>query len=189
MGRMIIGISGRIGAGKDTLARGLIGGCRWGERVPTVCAFADAVKLLAHRSFGVPLTWSYGTQADKDRPIPTGPGVTVRQALQKLGQTYREIDPDYWVRILMDELDAMPPHAVPIITDVRYPNEVDAILLRGGLVFRLTRTTSVDAHASETSLTDNGGLGMTVIDNRGMTEGEVLEEALGWLYRRWWGWS
>lgn len=60
-----------------------------------------------------------------------------------------------------------------IITDVRFPNEADAILERGGKLIRLTRTTEVPEeianHPSETAL-DNYNKFDYIIDNRGSIE-------------------
>lgn len=46
-----------------------------------------------------------------------------------------QIDTDLWVNKLFDDWDGSP----TIIDDVRYPNEAQAILARGGLVFSLER--------------------------------------------------
>lgn len=46
-----------------------------------------------------------------------------------------QIDDDLWVNKLFDDWDGSP----TIIDDVRYPNEAQAILSRGGLVFSLER--------------------------------------------------
>ena len=60
-----------------------------------------------------------------------------------------------------------------IITDVRFPNEADAILERNGILIRLTRTTEVSEevanHPSETAL-DNYKKFTFTIDNKGTEE-------------------
>ena len=47
-----------------------------------------------------------------------------RRVLQVVGQRFRDIEPDFWINLLKDdiELAGNPPH---IITDVRYRNEFD----------------------------------------------------------------
>lgn len=56
---------------------------------------------------------------------------------QLVGDTLgrQQIDEDLWVDKLFEDWDNTP----TIIDDVRYPNEAQAILTRGGLVFSLER--------------------------------------------------
>ncbi len=103
--------------------------------------------------------------------------ITVRQFLQELGtDVCRQIHPNTWVNALFVDYkaelnDAYNPNAEPeypnwIITDVRFPNEAEAIKERGGIVIRINRlnSTSQDGHTyickhdrthpSETALDD-----------------------------------
>ena len=106
--------------------------------------------------------------------------LTVRKLLQELGtEVGRAIHPDFWVNALMvdytstfsnnpwyddkgihdvseqDELEHSPMYANWIITDMRFPNELQAITSRNGITIRLTRNSDVPAtHESETALDD-----------------------------------
>lgn len=85
--------------------------------------------------------------------------------------------PDYdW-----SNMDDMPKPQYPnwVITDVRFPNEVEAIKQRGGIVIRVNRNQMDDSslkleHASETAL-DNYEDWDYVIDNNGTIE-ELIEK-------------
>lgn len=83
----------------------------------------------------------------------------VRRVLQRLGtDAVRTMDPDFWVRAAMREVDVrrLDLGARIIMTDVRFPNEADAIRERGGILLRLWRPEAIvaDAHSSETALDD-----------------------------------
>lgn len=141
---VIIGLSGRMGSGKDTAAAGV---SRWLNFA--VVHFADPLKLAAQRMFGFTDAQLY-TGAGKNS-LDLRWGVTPRDVLQRLGVGAREIfGEDFWVkRLLMD----LPPQVV--VADVRFPNEAQAIKDRGGRVIRIERGPRVPAdHISETALDD-----------------------------------
>ena len=154
----LIGISGKAGHGKDTAAKLL--------PVARV-AFADALKRDAFWTLiQAPLSPYLGVFESMDpRPDP----ITfinnikhlpvVRAFLQNYGQAMRHAQPDYWIVRLFRNLD--PVAFGYAITDVRYPNEADAIKHRGGIVVRVWRpnfdndlTPEAQAHDSETALDD-----------------------------------
>jgi hypothetical protein len=89
-----------------------------------------------------------------------------RTLLQWWGTDYRRAqDPNYWVTQLTDTLKREQPD-VALITDVRFPNEVDAIHALGGYAVKVTRTTAPDvkvhAHASENVLDGFNGWDFTI---------------------------
>jgi hypothetical protein len=79
--------------------------------------------------------------------------LTPRKLLQLTGTEFgRElVHPDIWVNSTLNSIDD---DEYALITDVRFPNEVDAILKRNGIVIRIDRPsmTSNDSHLSETAL-------------------------------------
>jgi hypothetical protein len=96
---------------------------------------------------------------------------TVRELLQKMGtEAGREqIHPNIWVNALMKDYTSITKREFHddkwvredniiypnwIITDVRFPNEVEAIKKRGGVVIRINREVERDNHASEIMLDD-----------------------------------
>jgi hypothetical protein len=145
----LIGVSGYAQAGKDSIGAVLCDG--WGfERV----GFADALKAVLESTdpavdeVVAPLGWE-----DAKRAYPHEPwDHTVRDLLQRLGVAVREhVDPDAWVTAA---LRGLKPGGAYVITDLRFPNEYEAIRERGGQVWRVTRpgTAPVNAHVSETAL-------------------------------------
>ncbi len=133
----LIGITGRMGSGKDSIGGYLCS--RYGYKR---YAFADQLKALA-RAIG----WS-GEKDEQGRAL-----------LQNLGHGAREIlGAQVWVRalhlkIMDDGID--PSRARVVVTDVRYPNEAAWVRHNGGKVWRvdrpeLERVGDTHSHPTET---------------------------------------
>lgn len=155
---MVIGLSGYAQSGKDTLARFLVE-----EHGFTRLAFADILRdvlfalnpMVEHTSG----TWSVqalvksiGWDAAKTGS-PEGSDFTVRAYLQRLGTEAgrRILGEDVWVNAVMDKVQEGRRY---VFTDMRFPNEYEAIKLFGGTTVRLTREGQdpTNAHVSETAL-------------------------------------
>lgn len=135
----LVGLVGYAQAGKDTFA-GFLSYAR--------LAFADPLKQLALAckpggfyppgsyadDYGCDLTdivAEYGWEYTKAKVSG------VREFLQDLGVGAREIlDPDIWVKAAFAKYDPTQP---TVITDVRFPNEIEAIRHRGGVIVRVER--------------------------------------------------
>ncbi|MFE6494113.1 hypothetical protein [Streptomyces sp. NPDC057747] len=79
----------------------------------------------------------------------------VRRILQHMGQTIRDLDPDFWIRQALRKVDEAEGIGLPcVITDVRYPNEVEALRRRGFYLVHIDRpgVGPANDHASETSI-------------------------------------
>jgi hypothetical protein len=151
-----IALIGRARSGKDTVAARLV------AQGYTRVAFADPLKraLLGMNPY-----------------VPTGPGITVRlesliadvgwdyakdhypevrRLLQHTGQTIRELDPGFWVSAALDEIAGI--WSPVVVSDVRYPNEAEALRVRGFKIVRIVRPDAgplpggASAHDSETAL-------------------------------------
>ena len=141
---MLIGFCGPEGAGKTTAARLLaeIYGL-------PICPFAGPLKRMIE-ALGVPPRHLYGSPADKAAPLAIFDGKTARHAMQTLGTEWGRkcIADDFWVRAW---IETVPKKA--IADDVRFANEAEAILSRGGIVVRVVRsqrdTLKTPGHASE----------------------------------------
>jgi hypothetical protein len=121
---MIIGLSGKMCAGKDTAAYYLIN-AYGGQRM----AFADYLKRQA-QALVLAISGEHINPYTDKRP-------TIRALLQQLGQAGRAYDPLFWIRPVIANAQALQPEHV-YITDVRYPNEVQAIENAGGVVVRIS---------------------------------------------------
>jgi hypothetical protein len=131
---MLIGISGKIGVGKTTLANEI---CKLSGFTRT--AFGDVLKREVSERFGFDPQLCYSATGKEavvfhpDFPNPNG-AMTVRQVLQWYGtDVCRKQHPGYWVRRMNEEI----PDGDVIIDDVRFPDEADFVRDRGGLLVRL----------------------------------------------------
>lgn len=151
---MIIGLGHQARVGKDTLANLLVE--RHGfQRL----AFADKLKELAYETD--PLVYGGGTghlqefvdtegwEAAKAHP-------EVRRYLQFLGTGARKVlGPNIWVDSVLDKIRDNPEQDY-VITDVRFPNEFEALQDEGAYLIKLIRDDApvVAGHISETALID-----------------------------------
>lgn len=169
---MIIGLSGYAGVGKDTLANYIV------KLDPSfkIKKFSGKLKIIAEILTGIPAanfesqelknkslegwdTWAYKARNDGDDVFPKYNGepyrkaMTVRELLQKLGtDAIRDnLHEDAWVNALFCDYHQ---NENWIITDMRFPNEYDAVKKFGGMTVRLWRPNinPVNYHESEVAL-------------------------------------
>lgn len=156
---MIIGVCGEIGAGKDTVADMLCHhhGYRrlaWADKLKEICWSVYGPLGAERRHF-------FGTQADKDEPIPgilslSGMPMTGRKILERVGtQGFRAACPDTWV------LYGTAVHVDPnpeqdwVVADVRFPNEFAAIRGRKGEVWEVRKTGGPEADSKDSEHESN----------------------------------
>lgn len=193
---MIIGISGRINSGKDTIGEIIQGlSITNGGREFEIKKFAAKLKTIASLLTGIDvkdfedqefkkslLGSEWGTvRTNPLNAIPVFENVqfnelmSVRELLQKLGtDALRDnLHEDVWVNALFS--DYKPPKMSEynpsnwIITDMRFPNEMNAIVEKNGITIRVTRPvkkskTTARLHPSETSL-DNAEFDYEIIND------------------------
>jgi hypothetical protein len=122
----LIGLTGRAGSGKDTLAVSL-----WKSHGFLPLAFADAMKaeFAAGKSISI--------HALHD-PVQKE---AYRTEMQSMGEGRRQqYGPDYWIKHLEGIIWTMAgriSHNRYVITDVRYLNEAAWVMDLGGMVIRL----------------------------------------------------
>lgn len=164
MAKLIVGLTGAAGSGKDTVASDMTELHGF-----TRVAFADAVRdaalaldpivdyaknVLPHPWTPIRLSHVVGTLG-WDRAKRASEYPEVRRLLQVIGtEVGREIlGANCWVDIAARKIDALGPDAKVVITDVRFPNEVDFVRELGGCVTEIIRPKNPDAiaatHASE----------------------------------------
>ena len=187
----LIGFAGLMHSGKDT-AYQLLSGYSIREKSCTAVfarkAFADPLKAAAHSAFGGDHRNYWGSPEDKSQVIEPW-GVSGRQIMQFLGtEMFRDtvkgllpqIESDFWVLRLIQEIISADPAIIHCITDVRFQNEANWIIGAGGIIIRINREglpigNGIQGHRSE--------LGFTVkeryheVENNGTKE-ELLKKLL-----------
>jgi hypothetical protein len=147
---MILGITGKAGHGKNTVANILREICP--QMDWQIVAYADKLKKVYEIITGEQVQDTPEWKAKIVEPW----GITRRQMFQRIGTEAlrNNLHQDVWVRALFAGLD---PERNYIITDVRFPNEASAIRAGGGKVIRVVRhgyDNGTPNHASETALDD-----------------------------------
>ena len=154
--RIIIGLTGRARAGKDTVAH-----CLVTHHGYTRVAFADKLKDAAYAlnpivSTGhTPIDYEqlqylvdeYGWETAKDRYED------VRRILQALGTEagWQVHGKNLWVNAAAATIDTLPANDPVVISDVRFQHEVDWIRSQGGIIINVTRPHHDDALAGATA--------------------------------------
>ena len=210
---MIIGISGRMGSGKDTIGTIIQGLLLTNKNQSSeIKKFAGKLKQIASILTGIPvekfedqefkknlLDVEWGTV--QDVPLNSIPPfadmqfnvmMSVREFLQRLGtEAMREgLHTNVWVNALFadykakwiptgnaieeDEVSLEKEYPNWIITDMRFPNEMEAVEKRHGITIRVTRPVeksknTARLHPSETSL-DKAKFDYEIINDGTMEE-------------------
>jgi hypothetical protein len=131
---MLIGISGKIGSGKDTVAYLIVQHALRHDntRKWEIRKFADRLKETVSTLTNTPTVDSYSRLGKQT--IPAGFSDSLGVLQQKVGMALREhIDPNVWINIALHDVK----HRNVIVADVRFRNEAEAIRQLGGLVIRV----------------------------------------------------
>ena len=159
---MILGVCGFAQSGKDTAAGFLI------ERGWKRLAFADALRDSVYRLNPIVLSWpgisdwpGFSHVRVQDIVDNLGWDVAkveypeIRQLLQRMGtEVGRGIyGESFWVDRVLAQIE---PGQNYVITDVRFPNEVEAVRSVGGVIYRIYRegVGAVNGHISDTGVDD-----------------------------------
>jgi len=159
MSTKIIGLTGKAGSGKSTVALWLT--------TPHAhhphgreAHFAAPIKAAISALGLFPWHVIHGASAERATRHPTL-GFTAREALQRLGTEWgRALHPDIWATLGVEralELLARRDTSHVVISDVRFTNEARAIVAAGGEVWRIQRpgaglTGAAAEHPSETEM-------------------------------------
>jgi hypothetical protein len=196
---MIIGLCGKKGVGKNFAADRIESICHrvWPHKTVEKGAFADALKETCSNLLGLESKQLYGSDADKNTKtqfswsqmpefiLKNNPGqsgvMSVRQVLQVFGtDIMRDIwDKNVWINTLGRRVKASTADFF-LVTDVRFPNEVEAIQSWGGEAWlidgpqRIEAGKKNDTHVSERIL-ESGAKFDRVIKNDISADMTILE--------------
>lgn len=151
----LIGMSGRRGSGKDTVAR-LLHQLQ-PERNWQIRSFGDSIKSVCAALTGESVA-PYYSQKGKAELVPLFHR-TRGEMLQQVGSALRAWEPLVWVDAFFASL---PQDGYVLVPDVRFANEADPIRARGGLMLRIEGDplqqrgdgTRDDNHPSEVAMDD-----------------------------------
>lgn len=181
----IVGFGHQSRVGKDTAA-GMLEDVLDNWRVSCVRrAFALPLKKAAHALWGhlglrQPEIYDLPQYAAERGQVLPRIGKTPVQLWVELGNAVRGIYAPTWLELALTEARA----DVVVISDVRFPNEAEAIQAAGGFVVRVSRP-GVEAHAagSDHYLADWDGWDAELVNDGSLAELEakvrVLAGALG----------
>ncbi len=153
---MIIGIAGYKGSGKDTAGSVLTDMFGFQKM-----SFAAPIKDLVANTFNLSRNMLDGTTPEsrdlREQMLPNVFNKTPRYLLQVIGTGFRDlVHPDVWVKIVEEKYkNNINEHVV--ITDVRFPNEVEMINNHGFVIGIKRQGFNGDDHISERAL-DNVAL-------------------------------
>jgi hypothetical protein len=136
---MIIGIAGKKGCGKDTLAEHIK---IYGFEQK---AFATPLKEVCKILFNLSDDQVYG---DKKEEIDVNCGKSPRYLMQFIGTDLlrKQLDSDIFVNAIKYSLNSAKNY---VISDIRFKNEADMVKSMGGIVIFVDRNTAGDCHESE----------------------------------------
>lgn len=171
-GAKIIGLGYRMGAGKDSVADVLVR-----DHGFVKMSFADALKEAVSCIFG----WSRELLDDQKFKATEDPfwGMTPRAVLQRVGTDAmrNRIRSDVWVKALELRIrnysNSQRTEPRVVITDMRFPNEVEAVKAWGGKAVQVIRPNNMlglavegsASHASEHALDDYTGWDYTLYND------------------------
>ena len=137
----VIGISGPARAGKDTMFEVLDE--LFESTHMTRMAFADALKRECDDFLKSNTGISAFTSDDKEKEV-------IRPFLVAYGSSVRRrINPNCWIEGVEKLISEDKGNTIHIITDVRYPNELDWIEKQGGLSIHVSRDGVSPANSEE----------------------------------------
>lgn len=168
---MLIGLGYKARSGKDTVARHLRDYHRF-----THTWFAQPLKAAVEQLFGLSREQTYGDL--KEVPDAFWQD-TPRNILQRFGtecmrKGYRD---DFWVKVMQRKIYSWKPTIEDVvISDVRFPNEAQAVKDWDGQLWLIDRPGNAGAgpHASETALDGWKGWDHVIVNDGAI--GQLLDE-------------
>ena len=167
--RLIIGLKGLAGSGKDTVANYLVKNHQF-----TNIKFATPLKQIVSIISGWPIEMVSGETEDsrvfRETVVHPTFKMTGREMLQQIGtELFREhFHKDVWMKIC--EQTIVNSKGCVVISDVRFENEVKMIQNLGGYIWNVNRNVGlqqVPAHASEQLFDTHDEI---FVDNNGTIE-------------------
>lgn len=170
---MIVGITGKARAGKDTFAKGMA------DMGYFKASLADPLKVVTAYIANEMVDLYYGDKTKEEHCEALG--MTRRLALQRMGTegVRNALGKDVWVNRLINDWRRRhcPPTVVP---DVRFDNEADLIIASGGIVLEIVRPDNANLSGDSATHVSESGINRTFISatikNKGSMD-DLVQEA------------
>lgn len=156
-----VALVGKFAAGKTTVAQVLVDDYDY-----TRVSMAGNMKMITREVYGtldkaelVPCTRRDGSVYE----------LSIREVLQKLGESVKDFDRDMWLKWMLNDTEYMPGSLV--MDDTRLPFEVDTLRERGWLIVKLEVPDLVrmdrymDCHGTYPTLNEMNHVSETSIDD------------------------
>jgi ribosomal protein S8 len=144
----LIGVASQAQHGKDTLANHLaqVLNKTMGREFWKRDAFANNVKRIYCETFNKDMDFVEKWKVIPE--VPPGMDMTVRRALQFIGDGFRQIQGNIWIELMYRN------DSPKIISDIRYINELKSIKDRGGFTILMVRPDKInnDPNGSEAQI-------------------------------------
>lgn len=172
----IIIITGKAQSGKDTSAEHIKKNLKDLMFTSNNYHFAEELKYICRNLFGLTKKQCWGSNHEKDTPtklkwkdLPLGENklselminkypkdihdyMTAREVMQIVGtDIFRKMDEDCWVRSTVNKITTEKLNFA-IISDARFPNEIEFFKGLNPIIIRLTREVLNNKHLSEVAL-------------------------------------
>lgn len=166
---MLIGITGKAGAGKDTSANHL-----WRKHGFVRIAFADPLKRAAQEIFGLTDEQTWGREF-KEVVIPYW-GMSPRRMFQMVGTDAMQscFGRDVWVKRWMLSYDLVKNSDSVVVPDVRFQSEADLIHSLGGIVIQIDRDVENGLDADAKAHVSEDGLPTHCVDERVLNNDSIV---------------
>lgn len=150
--------------------------------------FADPLKqTICMGILGMSYDQCYGSDEDKNTATDlewNNKRLSAREAMQLIGtDIFRKLNKNVWINKTISLIKEQAP-ILAVITDCRFPDEVEAVRKAGGYVVRLTRNPHQSDHISETALDKDNYDWRNfdhIIDNQNMSVYEQCLDIQNWL--------
>lgn len=171
--QFVVGLVGRMRAGKTTAATALVQRMGFVEKF-----FAEPLKSATMLLFRMSRDQLY-TQEGKET-VDSRYGVTPRRVMQWLGQAVRDEFPGLWEMRLVESIKEDMIDRPIVVSDIRYDAEAEAVRSLGGVIIEIVRPESISLwqwmkrqlnasfrHKSER------GIKQSLIDVRVINDGDI----------------
>ena len=138
----IISLSGKAGAGKDTVAN-LIHERFWCHKVAFAEPIRSMLKAFLHELHAEELIQGFEDRKLKETPQEVLCNKSLRNLMQTLGDEWgrQQVHHNIWLKIMQRKIDFAKKQGVEycIVTDTRYENEFNMLKEQGGCMLLIER--------------------------------------------------